>query len=102
MDDEYERAIPFLGRAAHYNPENALYRAYFGKALSYDEKQRHKAEGEMQAAVKIDPKNPKIRLMLVEFFMDNNMRTSRGRVERFLEFVPNNAERKVCVAKIQS
>jgi curved DNA-binding protein CbpA len=103
MDEEYERAIPFLGRAAHYNPENALYRAYFGKALSYDENQRHKAEGEMLAAVKLDPKNPKIRLMLVEFFMDNNMlKRAEGELKRFLEFVPNNAEARGMLAKMQS
>lgn len=103
MDEEYERAIPFLGRAAHYNPDNALYRAYFGKALSYDSKQRHKAEGEMQAAVKLDPKNAKIRLMLVEFFMDNNlMKRAEGELKRFIELVPDNAEAKSLLAKVQS
>lgn len=103
MDDEYERAIPFLGRAAHYNPENALYRAYFGKALSYDEKQRHKAEGEMQAAVKIDPTNQKIRLMLVEFFMDHSMlKRAEGELKRFLEIVPNSAEARTLLARIQN
>lgn len=103
MDDEYERAIPFLGRAAHYNPDNALYRGYFGKALSYDTKQRHKAEGEMQAAVKLDPKNAKIRFMLVEFFTDNNlMKRAEGELRRFIELVPDNAEAKSLLAKVQS
>lgn len=103
MDEEYERAIPFLGRAAHYNPDNALYRAYFGKALSYDENQRHKAEGEMQAAARIDPKNPKIRLMLVEFFMENNLlKRAEGELKRFLEIAPDNAEAKRLLAKIQN
>ena len=93
MDEEYERAVPFLGRAAHYSPDNALYRAYYGKALSYDENQRHKAEGEMQAAAKIDPKNPKIRLMLAEFFIDMNLlKRAEGELNRFLEIAPNNAE----------
>ncbi|MGD9561544.1 MAG: DnaJ domain-containing protein [Pyrinomonadaceae bacterium] len=103
MEEEYERAIPFLGRAAHYNADNALYRAYFGKALSYDGKQRHKAESEMQAAVKLDPKNPKIRLMLVEFFMDNNMlKRAEGELKRFLELVPNDPEAKKLLARVQS
>jgi curved DNA-binding protein CbpA len=103
MDEEYERAVPFLGRAAHYNPDNALYRAYFGKALSYDPKQRHKAEGEMQAAIKIDPQNAKIRMMLVEFFMDNNMmKRAEGELNRFLDLVPDNAEARKLLAKVQS
>lgn len=103
MNEEYDRAIPFLGRAAHYNPDNALYRAYFGKALSYDDKQRHKAEGEMQAAAKIDPKNPKIRLMLVEFFIDHNMiKRAEGELKRFLELVPDNTEARSLLTRIQN
>lgn len=103
MDEEYERAIPFLGRAAHYNPENALYRAYFGKALSYDEKQRHKAEGEMQAAAKLDPKNAKIRLMLVEFFIENNLtKRAEGELKRFLEVDPNNSEARQLLANLNN
>ena len=103
MDDEAERAVPFLGRAAHYNPDNALYRAYYGKALSYDENQRHKAEGEMQAAARIDPKNPKIRLMLAEFFIDMNMlKRAEGELNRFLEIAPNNAEARKLLSSIQN
>ncbi len=102
MDDEAERSVPFLGRAAHYNPDNALYRAYYGKALSYDENQRHKAEGEMQAAAKIDPMNPKIRLMLAEFFIDMNMlKRAEGELNRFLEVAPNNAEARKLLSSIQ-
>lgn len=102
MDNEHERAVPFLGRAAHYNPDNALYRAYYGKALSYDEKQTHKAEGEMQAAARIDPKNPKIRLMLAEFFIDMNMqRRAEGELKRFLEIAPNNAEARKMLNGLQ-
>ena len=102
MDEEFERAIPFLGRAAHYNPENALYRAYFGKALSYERKQIHRAEGEMQAAVKLDPQNPKIRLMLVEFFIDQNLpKRAEGELKRFLEIAPDNKEAQALLSKLQ-
>lgn len=102
MEDETEAAVPFLARAAHYNPENALYRAYYGKALSHDSKQRHKAEAELQAAAKLDPKNPKIRLMLVEFFVDNNLvKRAVGELNRFLELVPENREAKQMLAKLQ-
>lgn len=103
MDEEYDRAVPFLGRAAHYNPDNALYRAYFGKALSYDSKQRHRAENEMQAAIKLDPANPKIRLMLVEFFMEHNMiKRAEGELKRFLELVPGNEEARTLLNRIRA
>jgi len=102
MDGDAEAATPFLARAAHYNPDNALYRAYLGKALSYDESKRHKAEGEMQAAVKIDPANPKIRLMLVEFLMENNLlKRAEGELNRFLQIAPENAEAKRLLEKLQ-
>jgi hypothetical protein len=41
--------------------------------------------------------------MLVEFFMDNNMlKRAEGELKRFLEFVPNNAEARGMLAKMQS
>ena len=103
MDEEYERAVPLLARAAHYNPENALYRAYYGKSLSFDDTQRHKAEGEMQTAARLDPTNPKIRLMLAEFFIDMNMlRRAEGELTRFLEIDPNNADARKLLKSIQN
>ena len=87
----------------HYNPDNALYRAYYGKALSFDEKQTHKAEGEMQAAAKLDPKNPKIRLMLAEFFIEMNLlKRAEGELNRFLAVAPNNAEALKLLKSIQN
>lgn len=103
MDGDFEGAMPFLARAAHYNQDNALYRAYLGKALSHDPDKRHKAEGEMQAAVKLDPSNPKIRLMLVEFLMENNLlKRAEGELNRFLQIDPNNSEAKRLLQKLQS
>jgi hypothetical protein len=40
--------------------------------------------------------------MLVEFFMDNNMlKRAEGELKRFLEVVPNNAEARSLMARIQ-
>ncbi len=103
MDGDFERAIPFLGRAAHYNPDNALYRAYLGKALAHEDKQRHRAEGELQAAVRLDPGNPKIRLMLIDFFMEQNLlKRAEGELKRFLEIAPENVEAKKLLAQLQN
>lgn len=103
-EEEYEAAVAYLGRAVHYSPQNALYHAYFGRALAgVDDKKRHKAESELQTAVRLDPKNPKVRLMLVEFLVELNMlKRAEGELKRFLELVPNNKEALLMLAKIKA
>ncbi len=92
-DEEFAAAAGHLSRAIHYSPRNALYHAYFGQALSQLEKQHHKAEASLQTAVGLDPANPKIRMMLVEFFVDMKMaKRAEGELKRFLEMVPGNKE----------
>ena len=104
QDEEYEAAATHLARAVHYSGNNSLYRAYFGKTLSYlGDSYRHKAEAELQAAVKLDPKNSKIRLMLVEFFEDMNMqRRAEGELKRFLEISPGDREAMAALNRLRS
>jgi predicted Zn-dependent protease len=93
MEDEYDDALPFLARAAHFAPDNARYHAYYGKALSADVKQRHKAEAEMQTAVKLGPNNPAFRLLLAEFFVEVNLKKrAEGELNRLLAMFPGNRE----------
>ncbi|HUR98905.1 MAG TPA: DnaJ domain-containing protein [Pyrinomonadaceae bacterium] len=101
-EEEFAAAAGHLSRAVHYSPQNALYHAYFGYALSHLEKQHHKAEASLQTAVRMDPKNPKIRMMLVEFFIDMKMaKRAVGELNRFLELVPGNKEATKMLAEIQ-
>jgi cytochrome c-type biogenesis protein CcmH/NrfG len=80
-----------LARAAHYAPKNAKYHAYYGKALSEDQKQRHKAETELQTALRLDPDNPTFRLMLAEFFVKMNLiKRAEGELTRLLAKFPSN------------
>ena len=103
MDEDYGAAATHLSRAVHYSPENALYHAYYGQALSNSDKFRHKAEGELQTAAKLDPKNAKIRLMLAEFFIDLNMlKRAEGELNRFLEIVPDNKEARDLLNNLQT
>lgn len=103
LDDEYEAAVPHFARAVHFNPEIARYHAYFGKALADDPRQRHKAESEMQTAVRLEPKSAEFRLMLVEFFLDHNlMKRAEGEINRLLAVDPNNREAKRILADIQT
>ncbi|MGE3465606.1 MAG: DnaJ domain-containing protein [Pyrinomonadaceae bacterium] len=93
MANEPESALQFLARAVHYAPENARYHAYYGKALSFDEKKRHKAESEMQAAVKLDQDNPTYRIMLSEFFVQYKLyKRAEGELNRLLAIFPSNRE----------
>ncbi len=101
MNQDPDGAIPFLARAAHFAPQNARYRAYYGKALSADERQRHKAEAEMQAAVKLDPDNPTYRIILAEFFIQFNlMKRAEGELNRLLAIFPSNREARALLDSI--
>lgn len=102
MDNESELALPFLARAVHFAPKNASYHAYLGKALSVDEKQRHKAESEMQTAVKLDPGNPTFRILLAEFFIQMNLlKRATGELKRLLDIFPSNLEARDLLASLQ-
>ena len=103
MDKDPESALPFLARAAHFAPRNARYRSYYGKALAFDDKQRHKAEGEMQAAVKLDPDNPTYRIMLAEFFIQVNLlKRAEGELNRLLAVFPSNREARNLLDSIKA
>jgi curved DNA-binding protein CbpA len=93
MENQPNEAVPFLARAAHFAAQNARYRAYYGRALSFDAKQRHKAEGELQAAVKLDPDNAAFRIMLAEFYIEYNLlKRAEGELNRLLAIFPSNRE----------
>ncbi|MEO6589668.1 MAG: DUF4388 domain-containing protein [Pyrinomonadaceae bacterium] len=91
MDEQIEAALPFLARAVHFNKNNARYHAFYGKALSYDKSQYHKAEAEMQTAVKLDAENVDFRLILAEFFVQVGfVKRAEGELNRLLTIFPNN------------
>ncbi len=94
QQEDYAEAATQLARAVHYSSGNALYHAYFGAAMSYlGDSYRHRAESELSTAVKLDPKNAKIRLMLVDFLIDMDLpRRAEGELKRFLEVSPGNRE----------
>lgn len=93
IDGEFENALPLLARAVHLAPDNARYHAFYGKLLAADEKSAHKAESEMQTAVKLDPNNSVFRLMLAEFYAEMKLyRRAEGELQRLLAMFPNNRE----------
>lgn len=98
---DFGAAITHFGRAVHYAPQNALFKAHYGDALSADERQRHKAEAEMNAAVKMEPKNAEIRFILVNFYLRHGMnKRAEGELNRFLEAVPGHREAAAMLRKV--
>ena len=102
MDEEFEAAVPYLARAVFFSPDNPRYRAYYGKALSADDKQRHKAESEMQTAIRMDPTNPTFKIILVEFFIQMNMiKRAEGELTRLLSVYPSNREAQILLDSLR-
>lgn len=102
MDEDFETAIPFLARAAHLARDNARFHAYYGKALAADKNQRHKAESELQTAVKLDENNPDYRLMLADFFIQIGLsKRAEGELNRLLAIFPDNREAKILLDSLQ-
>jgi Flp pilus assembly protein TadD len=93
MDGDWEEALPFLARSVHFVPDNARYHAFYGKALSNDESQRHQAVNSMQKAVTLDPQNAAFRMMLAEFLVKVNLiKRAEGELTRLLSMQPDNKE----------
>lgn len=92
-DGDHEEALPFLARAVHLAPDVARYHAFYGKALSFAENGRHKAEGEMQAAIRLEPNNAAYRMMMAEFFLDVKLvKRAEGELNRILAIDPDHKE----------
>lgn len=103
MENDPASALPFLAMAAHFQPQNARYRAFYGRALAFDEKSRFKAEAEFQAALKIDPNNPTFRIMLAEFFLQFNLKKrAEGELTRLLAIFPSNREAKELLERVRN
>ena len=101
MDGNNEASLPFLTRAVYYDKENARYHAFYGKALSSDKSQYHKAEAEMQTAIKLDAENPDYRIILSEFFIKIGLRKrAEGELNRLLAFSPGNEEAQALLDSI--
>jgi curved DNA-binding protein CbpA len=95
-------AINYLAAAARLAPQDARYRAYYGRALAAREKTRRLAENEILAAVKLDPANAAFRTMLAELYFDLNFhRRAQTEVDRALALDPNDALARSLLHKLE-
>ena len=95
-------AIKYLANAARLEPQEARYRAYYGRALAADESMRRRAENEIQAAVKLEPANAAFRTMLAELYFDLKFhRRAQTEVDRALSIDPHNAMANLLLRKLE-
>jgi tetratricopeptide (TPR) repeat protein len=101
MEEKYTQAASFFGRAAKCEPKAARYHAYFGRALSFNPEEKHRAESELQLALKLDPPNPIYRMMLCEFLSETGL-TKRAirELNLLLEITPDYKEAKELLERI--
>lgn len=95
-------ATTHLAAAARVAPNEARYRAYYGRALASNERTRRLAESEIQAAVRIEPSNSTYRTMLAELYFDLKFqKRAQAELDRALVLDPNNASAQVLLRKFE-
>ena len=84
-------ALGLFASAASAAPNEARYRAFYGQLLAGNERTRRAAEGELHAAIKLDPNNADYRVMLAELYRDLGLKLrAKGEAERAVAADPNN------------
>ena len=100
---ERKAALGLFAAAANAAPKEARYRALYGRLLAEHEHTRRAAETELQAAIKLDPKNGEYRVTLAELYRDLGlMLRARGEAERALESDPNNRKARDLLRTLKS
>lgn len=102
QQEQFNAAINYLAAAARAVPGEARYRAYYGKALAATENTRRLAENELQAAVKMEPRNSMFHTFLAELYVELNFhKRAEAALERALSLDPNNGLASSLLRKIQ-
>lgn len=96
-----EEAAHLFARAVQMEESNAEYHAWFGMALSKEKKTRHKAEAELQEALRLEPGKTRYRLMLVELYVEIGLSVrARNEIARILEIDPGNSEARALLKEL--
>ena len=100
---ETNTATSCFSAAARLAPDQARYRAYYGRALAAHPQTKRLAEAELQAAVKLDPANATYRVMLAALYSDLGFgRRAISELERALSLDANNAEARRMLESLEA
>jgi curved DNA-binding protein CbpA len=95
-------AITYLATASRLAPNEARYRAHYGRALAASEATRRSAEYEIKAAIKLEPQNALFRTMLAELYFDLGFhRRAQTEVEQALAIDPSSAPARALLRKLE-
>jgi curved DNA-binding protein CbpA len=101
--NQHDEAIRYLAEAASLSPRDPRYRAHYGYALIKKSNTRRIAEGELQAAVALDPDNTSYRVMLAELYKALGLRRrAEGELERALAADPKNEAARSLLLSLKS
>jgi curved DNA-binding protein CbpA len=96
-------AIRLLAEAATLAPREARYRAGYGHALIGETNASRLAEGELQAAVSLEPDNASHRVMLAELYKTLGLRRrAQSEVERALAADPQNQAARALLTSLKN
>jgi curved DNA-binding protein CbpA len=89
--DDSKAAALYFGEAVRLAPQQARYRAFYGRALTANPQTRRQAESELRAAVGLDPRNPAYYVALAELYVAVGLqRRAEGELERALALDPKH------------
>jgi DnaJ-class molecular chaperone len=95
-------ALSMLAAAARAVPNEARYRAYYGRALAATEKTRRSAEAELQAAVRLDSSNASYHVMLAELYRDLGFALrALSEAQKALDIEPGNKDARDLVRALK-
>lgn len=96
-------ATKYLGEAALIVPNQARYRAYYGRALAQGKQTRRQAEMELQAAITLDRQNASYHVMLAELYRDLGLkRRAETELERALVIDPRHVTARRLLSALRS
>lgn len=95
-------AAGLFASASRLAPNEPRYRAYYGQMLAAQEHTWRAAEAELQAAIRLDPKNAEYRVMLAQLFRDLGFAIrARGEAERAVAADPNNRKARELLRELK-
>jgi curved DNA-binding protein CbpA len=100
---ETNTATACLSAAARMAPDEPRYRAYYGRALAAHPQTRRLAEGELQAAIKLEPSNASYRVILATLYRDLGFwRRAISELERALSLDSRNVEARQMLESLET